>query len=235
MYGNPDEPKTIAFVIYQGLTLLDLAGPLGVIQKFCEFNPQYQTSIVAERLETIISDNGLAVIPDRTFVDLPHPFALFIPGGSTPTLKAMTNPAIRRYIQEAAKASTFVGSVCTGALILAANGLLKGKTATTHWAYRSLLESLGSPYQRTRWVENGKIINSAGVSAGVDMALFFISRLADEATAKKVQLWIDYDPQPPYKIDWNRLAFMPRAIRAYHTLAAPFLTSGAKKLLKQGM
>jgi transcriptional regulator GlxA family with amidase domain len=146
----------------------------------------------------------------------------------------MTNPAMRRYVQEAAETSTFVGSVCTGALILAANGLLKGKPATTHWAYRSLLESLGSPYRRTRWVENGKMINSAGVSAGVDMALFFISRLADETMAKKVQLWIDYDPQPPYEIVWDRLGFMPRAIRAYHAVAAPFLTSGAKKLLKQG-
>ena len=154
--------KTIAFVIYQGLTLLDLVGPLGVLQKFCEFNPEYQTTIVAERLDPIVSDNGMTVIPDQTFADVPHPFAVFMPGGSTPTLKAMTDPIMRSYVRQAAESAEFVGSVCTGALILASVGLLKGKPATTHWAYHKFLESLGSQYQRKRWVENGKIINSAG-------------------------------------------------------------------------
>jgi len=228
------EPKTIAFVIYQGLTLLDLVGPLGVLQKFCELNPQYQTTVVAERGEPIVSDNGLTVIPDRTFTEVPHPFAIFVPGGNTPTLRAMTNPSMRDYVRQAAETAEFVGSVCTGALILASLGLLQGKPATTHWAYYKILESFGSKYQRTRWVENGKIVNSAGVSAGVDMALFFVSRLAGEEMAKEVQLWLDYDPQPPFKIDWQHLNLMARGIRAYHALAAPFITSGAKKLLREG-
>jgi len=232
--STQQDVKTIAFVIYQGLTLLDLAGPLGALQKFCEFNPEYQTAIVAERLEPIISDNGLTVIPDRTFSDLPHPFALFVPGGSSPTLKAMANPSIRSYVRRAAESSEFVGSVCTGALILASIGLLEGKPATTHWAYRSILQSLGSPYERKRWVENGKIINSAGVSAGVDMALFFVSRLAGEEMARKVQLWLDYDPDPPFRIDWDHLGLMPRFMLGYHAVAAPFITSDAKKLLREG-
>jgi transcriptional regulator GlxA family with amidase domain len=141
---------------------------------------------------------------------------------------------MRKYVKQAAHSAVFVGSVCTGALILAAVGLLQGKPATTHWAYRSLLESFGTPYLRQRWVENGKIINSAGVSAGVDMGLFLVAKLEGEAAAKDVQLWIDYDPQPPFTIDWDRLGWMPRGLLAYHALAAPFITSPARKLMKAG-
>jgi transcriptional regulator GlxA family with amidase domain len=146
----------------------------------------------------------------------------------------MTNPAIRDYLRAVAVSAAFIGSVCTGALILASIGLLKGKPATTHWAYRSILESLGSNYRRTRWVENGNIINSAGVSAGIDMALYFVSRLAGESAAKEVQRWIDYDPQPPYSIDWEHMGLMPRAMLAYHAVAAPVITSKAKKMLRAG-
>lgn len=234
MDTRQQETKTIAFLIYPGLTLLDLVGPLGVLQKFCEFHPEYRTVVVAERKGRVESDNGITVIPDAAFEEVPHPYAIFVPGGSTPTLQAMTNPAIRAYLTQAAQTAVFIGSVCTGALILAAVGQLQGKSATTHWAYRNVLESFGVPYQRKRWMENGKIITSAGVSAGVDMGLFFVSRLAGEDTAKNIQLWIDYDPQPPFKIDWDRLGLMERGILAYHAIAAPFITSTAKKMSKEG-
>jgi transcriptional regulator GlxA family with amidase domain len=234
MLSEYSETKTIAFVIYPGLTLLDLVGPLGVIQKFCELRPEFRTSIVSEKLEPIVSDNGLTVIPDSTFEQLPYPYAIFLPGGNTPTLKAMLNPVIRNYVRQAAAGAAFIGSVCTGALILAAVGLLQGQPATTHWAYAGILEALGSTYQRRRWVMNGKIINSAGVSAGVDMGLYFVSQLADEATARRVQLLLEYDPQPPFQIDWQRLPLMARGIRLYHRLAAPMITSGTKKLLREG-
>lgn len=228
------DTKVIAFVIYPGLTLLDLVGPLGVLQKFCELKPEFRTSIVSETLQVIESDNGLNVLPDSTFDQQAQPYAIFVPGGSTPTLKAMTNPALRSYLQQGVKTAAFVGSVCTGALILAACGLMEGSPGTTHWAYAGILESLGSSYQRKRWVRNGKIINSAGVSAGVDMGLYFVSQISDEATARKVQLLLDYDPQPPFTIDWQRLPLMARGIRAYHRLIAPWLTAGARKMLREG-
>lgn len=229
------EPKVIAFIIYPGLTLFDLAGPLGVLQKFCELRPDFRTSVVSERMEPIVSDNGLMVIPDSTFEQMPHPYAVVIPGGNTPTLRAMTNPAIRSYVCQAADSAMFTGSVCTGALILASVGLLQGKPATTHWAYSKILENLGSTYQRKRWVMNGKIINSAGVSAGIDMALYFIGQLSDDATAKRVQLLLDYDPKPPFTIDWDHLPLMGRAVQVYHGLAAPRITSGAKRMLREGL
>ncbi len=147
----------------------------------------------------------------------------------------MSNPAIRSYVRSAASEAEFIGSVCTGALILAAVGLLEGKPATTHWAFYKVLEKLGSPYQRQRWVDNGKIINSAGVSAGIDMALFFASRLTDEATAKRVQKLIDYDPQPPLgHINWGNLSLMSRMMRGFYSLKAPFIASGPKRLLRGG-
>lgn len=230
-----ENKKIIAFMIYPGLTLLDLAGPLGVLEKLAEIDEQYQTTVVAEKPGPLMADTRLTVIPDSTFADFPHPFALFVPGGGEPTLKAMSNPAIRRYVRQAAQSAEFVGSVCTGALILAAVGLLDGKPATTHWAYAGVLERLGSPYVRKRWVDNGKIINSAGVSAGVDMALFFVSRLAGESTARRVQKLIDYDPVPPFgHIQWHKLSLMARAMRGFYTIKAPFITSGPKRLLRQG-
>jgi transcriptional regulator GlxA family with amidase domain len=227
--------KMIAFVIYPGLTLLDLVGPLGVLQKLAEIDDQYQTTVVAEKPGPLTADTRLTVIPDKTFADVPSPFALFVPGGGEPTLKALRDPAIRSYVRQAAQSAEFVGSVCTGALILAAVGLLEGKPATTHWAYAGVLERLGSPYVRKRWVDNGKVINSAGVSAGIDMALFFVSRLAGEATAKRVQKHIDYDPVPPFgQIEWNKLSLMSRAMRGYYNFKAPFIAAGSKRMLREG-
>jgi transcriptional regulator GlxA family with amidase domain len=103
--------------------------------------------------------------------------------------------------------------VCTGALILAAVALLEGRQVTTHWAYHPLhwayhrlLERLGATYLPQRWVEDGKFITSAGVSAGIDMALALVARLTDEPTARRVQVAIEYDPQPPFGgIDWGQV------------------------------
>jgi transcriptional regulator GlxA family with amidase domain len=101
------------------------------------------------------------------------------------------------YLRRAAGTSELVGSVCTGAMILAAAGLLEGRNATTHWSHHRLLERLGATYLPERWVEDGKVITSAGVSAGIDLALALVARLTDEPTARMVQLWIEYDPHPP--------------------------------------
>jgi transcriptional regulator GlxA family with amidase domain len=131
---------------------------------------------------------------------------VLVPGGGAPTIKAMGNQAIRDYLRRAAETSQVVGSVCTGAMILAAAGLLEGRDATTHWSHHRLLERLGASYLPARWVEDGKIITSAGVSAGIDMALALVARLTDEPTARMVQLWIEYDPHPPFGgIDWEQV------------------------------
>jgi transcriptional regulator GlxA family with amidase domain len=118
----------------------------------------------------------------------------------------MGDPVVRDYLRQVAETAPVVGSVCTGALVLAAAGLLEGRQATTHWAYYRLLERLGATYLPQRWVEDGKFITSAGVSAGIDMALALVARLTDQATAQMVQLAIEYDPYPPFGgIGWSRV------------------------------
>lgn len=226
--------KTIAFVLYPGLTAFDLVGPLQVISQLSSTHPEIRPVVVGERVEPMDTDAGVQLVPDRTFEDVPHPYALVVPGGTRPTFKAMSNPAIRAYVRNAAETAEVVASVCTGALILASVGLLEGRRATTHWACHKVLESFGATYQRKRWVEDGKFIMSAGVSAGIDMGLQLAARLTDEATAKQVQLWLDYDPQPPFGgLDYNDVGLPLRAGRAWISLTAPLLTARPRRLTKQ--
>lgn len=233
---NSTTSKTIAFVLYPGLTVLDLVGPLQVISALSKINPQFQPVVVAERIEPHPTDTGMMMIPDKTFAQVPHPDVIVVPGGGEPTLRAMNNPAIRSYVRSAAETAQFVTSVCTGALILGSVGLLEGRPATTHWAYRDVLESYGARYQRTRWVEDDKFILSAGVSAGIDMGLYLTRRLTDEATMRQVQLAIQYDPAPPYgRIDYSRMGFMARILTLVMRLRAPFLTAKPKRLTAQGL
>lgn len=226
--------KMIAFVLYPGLTAFDLAGPLQVISQLALSHPEIQPVVVGERIEPMNTDAGIQMVPDMTFSELPHPYALVVPGGTQPTFKAMSNQAIRDYVRTAAETAEIVASVCTGALILASVGLLEGRQATTHWACRKVLESFGAKYQRKRWVEDGKFIMSAGVSAGIDMGLEFAARLTDEETAKQVQLWLDYDPQPPFgRLDYEDMGLALRAGRAYISLTAPLWTARPKRLTRR--
>jgi transcriptional regulator GlxA family with amidase domain len=119
-------------------------------------------------------------------------------------------------------------------LILAAAGLLEGSPATTPWGAAGMLNIYGAHYQPKRWVEDGRFIMAAGVSAGIDMALYLVARLTNQATMRRVQLDIEYDPQPPVgRVDFARLDRVPRAIRRVVTLAAPLLTRRSKQLSKQ--
>ncbi len=126
----------------------------------------------------------------------------------------MKDASVLAYVRSAAETAELIGSTGNGALVLAAAGLLKERRAATHWAYGELLESLGAKYAQERWVEDGKFLTSAGGSAGIDMGLYLASRLTDEATAQRVQLAIDYDPQPPLeRIDWAHVGLLPSAVR----------------------
>ena len=146
----------------------------------------------------------------------------------------MSNEPIRNYVRSAAETAEVAGSVCTGALILGSVGLLEGRQATTHWAFYKILEELGAKYVRKRWVEHGKFICSAGVSAGIDMALQLVARLTDEETARHVQRFLGYDPHPPFGgIDYDHLGACASTVRAGVSLAAPMIAAKPKRLTRQ--
>jgi transcriptional regulator GlxA family with amidase domain len=233
MSAENQSERTIAIVLYPGLTALDLIGPLQVLQVLERFAPQYRTVVVGERAESMDTDVHVRMIPDKSFDEVRHPYAIVVPGGRMATIRAMSDPPIREYVRTAALSAEFVASVCTGSLILAAVGLLEGRQATTNWFYRKVLESFGVKYLTQRWVEDGKFIMSAGVSAGIDMGLYLASRLTDETTARRVQRAIDYDPQPPFgRIDWAHVSLLPRLMRGGISLAAPVITAKPKRLTK---
>ncbi len=196
--------KTIAFILYPGLTLLDLVGPLQVLNSICERSHDFRTVIVAKDFNAVEVDVPLRLTPSGIFQDVRNPSVVVVPGGEASTIKAMGDDEITKYLIETAESADFVCSVCTGSLLLAAAGLLEGREATTHWGCYKILEALGAKYTRKRWVQDGKVITSAGVSAGIDSALYLASKLTDEATARSVQLGLEYDPEPPFgRINWE--------------------------------
>jgi transcriptional regulator GlxA family with amidase domain len=226
--------KTIAFVLYPGLTVFDLAGPLQIFTGLSELVPEYRTVVVGERVEPMNTDIRVSMIPTHAFEEVPNPSVLLVPGGDLPTLRAMGNEPIRNYVRSAAETAEVAGSICTGALILASVGLLEGRQATTHWAYYKVLEQFGATYVRKRWVEDGKFISSAGVSAGIDAALALAARLTDEETARRVQRSLGYDPHPPFGgIDYDHLGTLFNTVRAGLSLTAPVIAARPKRLTSQ--
>jgi transcriptional regulator GlxA family with amidase domain len=194
--------RKIVFVTYPGMTLLDLVGPLEVLNRL---GPAFETVLVGEKTEPLATNLPIQVTPMSNYAEVPDPYVVIVPGGSVGTIRAMRDQPLLDYLIAADKNAIVVGSVCTGSLILAAAGLLNGKMATTHWSYGTFLSRLGAKYERKRWVHDGKYFTSAGVSAGIDMALALAAHLVGDATAGKIQLGLEYDPQPPARIDWSKV------------------------------
>jgi len=227
--------KVIALVLFPEITLLDIVGPLQILKSL---PAPYRTVVVGESREPMVTDAGVTLAPERTFAEVPRPFAIVVPGGPG-SVAAMGSEAVQGYLRSVAPTAEVVGSVCTGGLVLAATGLLEGRRATTHWAYASELEKLGARYVRERWVEDGKFITAGGVSAGIDMAIALAARLTDRATAQRIQLGIEYDPHPPFGgIDWSQVGETERARQRQGGTGrrledAPRLLAGRPDLLKR--
>ena len=215
-----DEPKKqIAFVLYEGLTPLDLIGPLQALSPLPRIDPTFEVVVVAERLEPVSTDSVVGLAPSHSFDEIPNPFAIVVPGGGEPTLQACGHGPLLDYVRGADAGTTITMSVCTGALVLASAGLLDGRQATTHWAYVDILELLGATPTRQRWVEDGKYLTAAGVSAGIDGGLHLAERLVGTDGAKLIKLGLEYDPDPPLgPIDWD-----PEVIAAVRPIWRPSL------------
>ncbi|GAA0917186.1 DJ-1/PfpI family protein [Nonomuraea longicatena] len=187
----------VAILLYDGFTALDAVGPYEVLCRV----PDASVVTVAKRLGPVRTDTGvLGLVADRTLRQVRQADVLLVPGaGNRGVIAAMEDAETVDWVRRLHEHTTWTTSVCTGALILGAAGLLRGVPATTYWASRTYLETtFGALPSPDRFVESGKIITAAGVSAGIDMALHLAAKLTDVRTAQALQLAVEYDPQPPF-------------------------------------
>ena len=191
----------IGFVLFPNVTQLDLTGPLQVLHRL----PGAHVHIVARTLDPVPSDCGLSLVPTVTFDACPALDLLCIPGGFGVD-DALVDEALMHFVKEQARGARYVTSVCTGAFVLAHAGLLQGRRATTHWAYRTLLEEVGAELVDARVVRDGNIFTGGGVTAGIDFALVIAAEVAGDDVAKRIQLAIEYDPAPPFQSGSPRTA-----------------------------
>jgi transcriptional regulator GlxA family with amidase domain len=182
----------IALVLYPKFTMLDIIGPFQVLADV----PGHEVAFVAAESGPIVDHTGRApLIAQKSFAQVTEPDIVVVPGGLDDTeLQA----ELVEWLRAVHPTTTWTTSVCTGAIYLAAAGILDGLDATTHWARQGALERLGAHYTADRVVERGKVITSAGVSSGIDMGLVLLDRLYGPEIAQLVQLAIEYDPQPPF-------------------------------------
>ncbi|MDX2236528.1 MAG: DJ-1/PfpI family protein [Hyphomonadaceae bacterium] len=183
----------IGFVLFPNVTQLDFTGPLQVLHRA----PGATTHIVAGSLDPVPSDCGLGLVPTTTFADCPPLDVVCAPGGFG-VRDAMGDPALIGFLRAQGANARYVTSVCTGSFLLGAAGLLAGKRATTHWAYRHLLPLVGATPVEARVVRDGAVFTGGGVTAGIDFAFTLLAELAGERTARAIQLSLEYDPAPPF-------------------------------------
>ncbi len=189
--------KTLGIVLFPEVEELDFVGPLEVFGTLTKLGADWRVVTVAERNEALTGANGLKVQPDHSFEDCPPLDVLLVPGGWG-TRREMENPRMLEFVRKAAADASYVTSVCTGALVLQAAGLLAGKRATTYWAAMDRLRSFGDvEVVDERFVHDGNVVTAAGVSAGIDMALYLVGLLEGAERARQVQRAIEYYPKPP--------------------------------------
>jgi cyclohexyl-isocyanide hydratase len=187
------EPFRIGLLLFPNLTQLDLTGPHEVLAQM----PNAETLLVWKTREPVRATTGLVLVPTTTFDECPALDLLCVPGGGGVD-PLLADDETLDFIRRQAKSARYVTSVCSGALLLGAAGLLKGKRATTHWMSMDMLESFGAIPVRERIVVDGNLITGGGVTAGIDFALLVVAKISGEATARSIQLGIEYDPHPPF-------------------------------------
>ena len=184
----------VGFVIFPDLTQLDFTGPQQVLARL----PDSAMHIVAKTPDPVPSESGLRLMPTHTFADCPPLDLICVPGGFRGVIDAMADRDLIAFVQQQARTAKYVTSVCTGAFILGAAGLLKGRRATTHWGYAELLPLVGATHEKRRVVRDGNLITAGGVTSGIDFGLEVVADVAGEAVARSIQLSLEYDPDPPF-------------------------------------
>lgn len=196
----------IGFLLFPQIQQLDLTGPYDVLASL----PDVKVHLIWKDLKPITASTGLMLTPTITFDDCPALDVICVPGGSG-VGPLMEDQQTLAFIKAQAASARYVTSVCTGSLVLGAAGLLKGKRATTHWAYHELLAPLGAIPVKDRVVRDGKLLTGGGITAGIDFALTLAAELFDTDTAQRVQLQLEYAPAPPFNSGSPQTA--PAAVR----------------------
>jgi transcriptional regulator GlxA family with amidase domain len=213
----------IAIVVYPGFTALDFIGPYEVLRNL----PDAEVRFVWHEPGPIAADSGVLLVgATHSFDETPSPDIILVPGGMT-TFEHARDEKLLEWVRRADQTSTWTTSVCSGSVILAAAGLLEGRRATSHWMVLPMLKPFGvEAVGDQRIVHEDKIATAAGVSAGIDLAIWLFGQICGEAKAKAVQLAIEYDPQPPFDS-----GHMSKASVATKATASALL---GKETVKQG-
>jgi cyclohexyl-isocyanide hydratase len=186
-------PFRIGLLLFPDITQLDMTGPYEVFTKF----PDADVRLVWKTLAPVKAGGGMRIVPDTTYADCPQLDLVCVPGGSGMN-PLMEDAETLAFLKKQAAGARYVTSVCTGALVLGAAGLLKGRRAATHWMSRDLLSAFGATPVAERVVIDGNVITGGGVTAGIDFALRVAAEAFGEDLAKAIQLGIEYDPHPPF-------------------------------------
>lgn len=214
----------IVIYIYNGITMLDAIGPYEVLRNINDA----KVLLVAERKGIIKADSGFIHLEANYDIkEIKSADILIIPGSTISFIREMKNTKVLQWIKEIHRTTIWTTSVCSGSLILASTGLLKGLKATSHWKSLNLLKDFGAIPTRERFVVQEKIITAAGVSSGIDMALYLCDKIVGEKETRAIQLIIEYDPNPIY-YSANYLTADKEIIKA----AEMKLTKDAKKELE---
>lgn len=183
----------VGFLIFDNMQLLDFAAPFDEFSSVAELD----VALIGKTLKPVTTTSGLRITPSHDINTL-HPLdVLCVPGGSGIN-QLIDDESVLDFIRQQAKSVRYLTSVCTGALVLGASGLLKGRKATTHWSAMAYLKDFGAIPVKNRVVVDGNIVTAGGVTAGMDFGLTMIAELLGEKIAKTVQLQMQYDPAPPF-------------------------------------
>ena len=183
----------IVFVLFENVTQLDFTGPVQFLSRL----PGAKVHVVSKDGAAVKTDCGFSILPRSGFGQCPQADVLCVPGGHG-VRDAIADQVIVDFVRQQANGAGYITSVCTGAFILGAAGLLQGKKATCHWAYTQLLPLFGAMHQPTRVVHDGNVITAGGVTSGIDFALELIAAISGEDVARTIQLALEYDPAPPF-------------------------------------
>jgi transcriptional regulator GlxA family with amidase domain len=196
---NTDSP-TIGLLCFEDLEELDLVGPWEVFTTAVASLPAARVVTNAERPGPVRCAKGLRITPDHDFADAPRLDVVLVPGGQG-TRREIDNPVLIEWLRKTGESCSWVTSVCTGSLLLHGAGFARGRRITTHWGYVSQLRERAPDaevLEGVRYVRDGNVVTAAGVSAGIDMALWLVGQIWGVDRARGVQKVIQYDPAPPY-------------------------------------